>query len=594
MATGIPRVLRALATVAALGAGALAAALPAHAAPVLVEATSLSLRDDAIPPLDPRHRRLSFRSTTGRAAPESRIVPPAPGSADDPTVAGGTLYVANAAGSGEIVRVSLPASGWTALGSVTRPRGFSYRDRTPGAPVAQVTVSPDRISLRASGAGWGYGLDEPQQGRIALRLDLGSSAWCAEAPARATGNPPSTSASDAPGRFTGQAKAPPPAACGVNRLTVTNGYGSGTYPVGATVHVFASVRPQDQLVTGWTGDATLLDDPDEWHSTLVMPAADASVAAVVAARPTTLATSIFTGSTTRAKTVHAKIPPGARGLVLLLHGTNGGAGFILQDESFALALRLLESGFGVLGTEAEEAVAGDLNGDGKARWDASLTAGNVDFANLDALVASLRAAGTIGPTTPLHVLGMSNGGSMALSLGAIAASPVAAAFPSLRFAAAISFCADGRVTSAAITTTPTAWLMCGADDNPEVDNVAAAANSAGLAVRGVPTSFAAHPPAPLYDERFARVVSVTLAESQAMVAELRAAGFVGTDGFVATSTDAIVATVTSQPTLWPTLVAQPGAVRADVIDQLRATQAEHQMFSDWASRAVAWLEANEP
>lgn len=589
MTTRIPRVLRALATLTAF-----VAAAPADAAPVLVEATSLSLRDDAIPPLDPSYRRLSFRSSTRRAAPGSRVVPPAPGSADDPTIAGGTLYVANAAGSGEIVRVALPASGWTALGSPTRPRGFSYRDRTPGAPVSQMTVAPDRISVRASGDGWAYGLDEPQQGRIAVRLDLGGSAWCAEAPARTSGNPPGTAASDAPGRFTGQAKAPPPAACGVNRLTVANGYGSGTYPAGATVHVFANVRPQDQLLTAWTGDVALLDDPEEWHSTLVMPAADASVTAVVAARPTTLATSTFTGSTTRAKTVHASIPPGVRGLVLMLHGTNGGAGFILQDESFAVALRLLEAGFGVLGTEAEEAVAGDLNGDDKRRWDASLTAGNVDFANLDALIASLRAAGTIGAATPLHVLGMSNGGAMSLSLGAIAASPVAATFPNLRFAAAISFCADGRVTSAAITTTPTAWFMCGNDDNTEVDNAAAAANSAGLATRGVPTAFAAHPAAPLYDERFARAVGVTLAESQAMVAELRAAGFVGADGFVALSTDAIIAAVTAQPSLWPTLGAQPGGVRADVIDQLRATQAEHQMFSDWASRAVSWLEANEP
>jgi|GEM_PF-1059574 len=594
MATGIPRVLLALATATTLAAEPVLARAQAAAAPVLVEATSLSLRDDATPPIDARHRRLSFRSSTGRAAPESRIVPPAPGSADDPTVAGGALYVASTAGSGEIVRVTLPASGWTALGSASRPRGFSYRDRTPGAPVAQVTVGADRISLRASGAGWGYTLDEPQQGRIALRVDLGGSAWCAEAPARAIGNPPSTASTDAPGRFTGQSKAPPPAACGVNHLTVTNGYGSGMYPSGATVHVFADVRPQDQLVTGWTGDVPLLDDPDEWHSTLVMPPADASLSATVVDRPTTLVTTTYTGSTTRAKMVRAQIPPGARGLVLMLHGTGGGAGFILQDESFALALRLLEAGFGVLGTEAEEAVAGDLNGDGKERWDAGLTAGNVDFANLDALIASLRAAGTIGPTTPLHVLGMSNGGSMSLSLGAIAASPVAASFPNLRFAAAISFCADGRATSAAITTTPTAWLMCGNDDNAEVDNAAAAANSAGLAARGVATAFAAHPPAPLYGERFARVVGVTLAESQAMAAELRAAGFVGADGFVALSTDAIIATVTAQPSLWPTLVAQPGGVRADVVDQLRATQAEHQMYSDWAARAVAWLEANEP
>lgn len=585
----LPRTLLLLAAIATTVAPA-----SARAATVLVEATSLMLRDDATVPLDPRHRKLTFRSSTSRAAAANRVVPPAPGSGDDPTLAGATLHVANASGSGEIVHVTLPAAGWAAQGTPAHPRGFVFRDRTPNAPVSQVTVGPDRITVRANGAGWAYTLDEAQQGRIALRLDLGGSVWCTDAPARASGNPPSTASSDAPGRFTAQSKSPPPAVCALNRLTVGNGYDSGIYAAGSTVHVFAAVRAQDQLVTGWTGDTALLDDPDEWHSTLVMPAADASVTATVVNRPTTLTVTTFTGSTTRAKTIRAKISPGARGLVLMLHGTNGGAGFIGQDETFQVALRLLEAGYGVLGTEAEEAVAGDLNGDGKKRWDAGLTAGNVDFANLDALIASLRGAGTIGPTTPLYVLGMSNGGSMSLSLGAIAASPVAATFPNLRFAAAISFCADGRVTSAAITTTPTAWLMCGNDDNPEVDNVAAAANSAGLASRGVPTDFAEHPASPLHDARFTRIAGVSLATSQAMAAELRAAGFVGADGFFTLPTDDLVAAVTANPALLPTFVALPGGVRGDVIDQVRAVQAEHQMYSDWASRAVAWLDANEP
>lgn len=572
----------------------LLAASSAGAAPVLVESTSLMLRDDATAPVDARHRRLSFRSSTRQAPAANRIVPPARGGADDPTLAGATLYVANASGSGEIVRLALPASGWTAQGSAASPRGFAFRDRTANAPVAQVVLVADRLTVSARGAGWTYTLDEPQQGRVALRLDLGGSAWCTDAPARASGNPPSTASTDAPGRFTAQAKSPPPAVCALNRLTVGNGYGSNVYAAGSAVHVFAAVRPQDQLVTGWTGDTGLLDEPDEWHSTLVMPAADANVAAAIVDRPTTLVTTSFTGSTTRAKTVRAKIPPGARGLVLMLHGTNGDDRFIVQDETFYVALRLLEAGYGVLATEAEEAVAGDLNGDGKQRWDAGLTAGNVDFANLDALVGGLRAAGTIGPTTPLYVLGMSNGGSMSLSLGAIAASPVAATFPNLRFAAAISFCADGRATAAAITTTPTAWLMCGNDDNPEVDNAAAATNSAGLAARGVPTDFALHPAAPLYDARFARVTGVSLAASQSLLAELRAAGFVAADGFATRPTDDIVAAVTANPALLPSLVALPGAARADVIDQLRAAQAEHQMYSDWAARAVAWLDANEP
>ena len=285
---------------------------PASAAPVLIEATSLIVRDDATPPLDARKRRLSFRATTSRAPAQNRIVSPAQGGPDDPTVAGATLYVANAAGSGEVVRVELPASGWQAQGTAQRPRGYVFRDRAPGTPVGQVTIAADRITVRANGAGWPYTLDEAQQSRLALRLDLGGAAWCAEAPARASGNPPSTAANDQPGRFTAQAKAPPPAACALNRLEVGNGHGSGTYLAGSTVHVFAAVRPLDQLVTGWTGDAGLLADPEEWHSTLVMPAADVSVAAQVVDRPTTLNVSTPSPAARRARRSYARASRRAR------------------------------------------------------------------------------------------------------------------------------------------------------------------------------------------------------------------------------------------------------------------------------------------
>lgn len=570
------------------------AATPAAASPVLIEATSLSMADDASPPIDARKRRLSFRATTSRAAQQNRITPPVRGGGDDPTVVGATLIVANAAHSGEIVRVALPAAGWLAQGSDQHPHGFVYRDRAQNAPVDQVSISADHLTVRASGPGWTYTLDEPQQSRVALRLDLGGSAWCAEAPARTRGNPPSSAPYDAPGKFIGQAKAPPPAVCALNLLTVGNGYGSGIYPSGSTVHVFAAVQPQNQLVTSWTGDAGLLDDPLEWHSTLVMPAADASVTATIVARPVSLAVSTYTGTTARPKTVRSLIPAGARGLVLFLHGTSGDDTFITKEESFYVALRALESGYGVLGTEAEEAVAGDLNGDGKLRWDASLASSNVDLGNLDSLIASLRASGAIGPTTPLLVLGMSNGGSMAVSLGAVGAAPSAATFPNLRFAAAISFCAEARSTAVALTTTPTAWLLCANDDNDEVDNATAAANSAALAARGVPTMLGLHPASPLYDQRFVRVPGVTLATSLALAADARAAGFVGADGFFVTPTDDLIAAVTANPSLMPSLVGLPGGVQLDVIDQVRAMQAEHQMYSDWAYRAVAFFDAHAP
>lgn len=584
---------RAAILAALVGVTCLARVSPLLAAePVLIETTSLKLQDDVTTPVDTAKRRITFKAATKRANPGNRIVVPLPGGPADPTVVGATLVVANTAGGSDRVQVALPAAGWRLLGTVAKPAGWSFEDKSPGAAVSKVSFKDDLLGVKGGGGRFGYSLDEPQQVRVGLRLQVGASAWCADAPAQASGNPPSTSRSDLPGRFTAS-KAPPPSACGLAKLDVGNGYGSGFYAVGSLVHVWAAVRPADQLVTGWTGDADLLAEPGEWHTTLVMPARDATLGATVADRPVVLQTSTFTGVTARSKTVRAFIPPGARGLVLMLHGTGGSADFITGTEAFQVALRALEDGYGVLGTEAEEAVGGDLNGDGKRRWDPSFTASNTDFGNLNALVTSLRSAGQIGPTTPLFVLGMSNGGAMALSLGAVGASSVAANFPALRFAAAISFCASGRAAAAAVTTTPTAFLMCQNDDNPEVSNADAIANSAAIAGRGVPSVYAEHPASPLYDERFMRT-GFSPEISRALADDFRAAGFVREDGFFGTSSNDITAAVLANPSLLPTLAGLPPTSQGGVAQQVGVMQAEHNMYSDWASRAVAFFEAYTP
>jgi hypothetical protein len=80
--------------------------------------------------------------------------------------------------------------------------------------VRSIIVEADRITLRGGKSGWGYSLNEPQQGRVALRLQLGTDpGWCAETPATARGNPPSTTNSDRPGLFSARHGSAAPALC---------------------------------------------------------------------------------------------------------------------------------------------------------------------------------------------------------------------------------------------------------------------------------------------------------------------------------------------------------------------------------------------
>src|SRR5439155_17583463 len=119
------------------------------------------------------------------AAAANHIVPPVRGGGGDPTVNGATLRVYNSAGSGELATVTLPKTGWVALGSAANPSGYRFKSSDSSAPVHTVLVRDDRIKVSGGGASWTYTLNELSQHSVALRLTLGAETsgltYCAEA-----------------------------------------------------------------------------------------------------------------------------------------------------------------------------------------------------------------------------------------------------------------------------------------------------------------------------------------------------------------------------------------------------------------------------
>jgi YVTN family beta-propeller protein len=175
----------------------------------LVQATALKLTDDLDPP---GFGKFSFRSSTKKDPTVNRIVIPAPGGPSDPRTVGMLLRYYNSGGltSDSQLHV-LDAHGWTLLGSPTAPKGYRFRGKDIGDSVIKsATVTADSIKVKGFSL---YSLDEPAQGRIAVRISSGLASWCADAPAKTSGNPPSTAKNDRPGKFTGQPKTPAPIAC---------------------------------------------------------------------------------------------------------------------------------------------------------------------------------------------------------------------------------------------------------------------------------------------------------------------------------------------------------------------------------------------
>jgi hypothetical protein len=173
---------------------------------VLVQTTSLNLRDKTSPPT-PAARKITFKSNTKKDLPANRVLLPAIGGAGDPTLHGASLVVYNSAGSGEKVTVPLAASGWKVLGSSTAPKGFKFTGSDPNGPVSRVIVKADQLKVRGGKANWAYTLNESSQGRMAVRLQLGTATgWCSDAPAKAGSN-------DLVDRFTAAPKTPAPPSC---------------------------------------------------------------------------------------------------------------------------------------------------------------------------------------------------------------------------------------------------------------------------------------------------------------------------------------------------------------------------------------------
>jgi hypothetical protein len=192
-----------------------AGSVPGGGGTVLIFASSLSLRDDSTPPANLAARRVKFRSAKHKDTP-SGVVPAAWGAPGDPTLAGSAggalLTVYNASGSGEKVTLALPAGNWQRLGSVTKPLGYRYRDGQQAAgPITSITVSASGV-LKVAGSGptWGYTLNEPSQGAVAVRLRLGQGdTWCTSFAAK----PSASGANDRVDKFVGAPKSGVPASC---------------------------------------------------------------------------------------------------------------------------------------------------------------------------------------------------------------------------------------------------------------------------------------------------------------------------------------------------------------------------------------------
>lgn len=367
-------------------------------------------------------------------------------------------------------------------------------------------------------------------------------------------------------------------------LTVNNGYGSGSYTAGDTVHVFSIAYDTTETFGSWTGDVEFMQNMNEWHTTLVMPSEDIFVSAQIFEMPDyNLERDVIHGYNSD-KRVFYHFPENLEGVVWLFHGTGGSAdGWAYKTEGRSLVDALIYENLGVIITEAEEITLNtDLNGDGKLRWQSLPpdTLVGIDFLNIIAIRDTLMNRGFYDFSTPQFSIGMSNGGAFS--------SVVASLFS---FDAGVSYCASGLYAVFNQMESPFAFRMALYDDNEEVGpegNYQAFQHDSLLQVNGICHDYLIHDRQPIYPERFARINGISVSESVNIFNDLVTNGHLDANNYAEYSND-IYNAVLSVPNNYPSIISIPAALRNDVLLQISAANAEHTFYSDYNYETISFI-----
>ncbi len=372
-------------------------------------------------------------------------------------------------------------------------------------------------------------------------------------------------------------------------LTVENGYGSGQYAPGDTVHIWAEEWGIGETFKNWTGQTFWLTSAEEWHTTLLMPARNITVRANKQLLP---AGANFTQETIRGrdtlKRVYHYFPAGQpKGVVWLFHGTNGSAAswVNVEFEQRQFANYLMAAQYAVVVTESEEVTYGkDLfSNDGLFRYDYypdSLL--NVDVANIRALRDTFIRRGWITPSTPHVAEGFSAGGAFSTVLATV-----------LGWKAGITHCAPPLYYLASVTNTPLLVSMNLLDSHPDVGqegNWDAFNAYDTLIQRGNCAQFFLLRPSPVYPERFKRLSTINGVLSQAIFNELKNNQCLNAANYLSKAPGVIEAWVSSQPSNWPVITSLNTGQRNFVLDQLDVMWTSHHFHTDFMGADLAFIE----
>ncbi len=363
---------------------------------------------------------------------------------------------------------------------------------------------------------------------------------------------------------------------------VSDGYQSGVYVPGDTVHVWSALDPSTMTFQEWTGDTSLLNDFNEWHTSFIMPDSDVhfysqhdSVELLDFEYET------ITG-VENPKNVYSTFPEDPIGTIFFFHGGSGNADDVKdRTEVVQFIQDAVATGYGVIFTDSEDRTLNDVNNDGNTQWllNPWTVSGNVDIGNIQIIHQEFISRNVITESQPVFAVGASNGGNFA--------SVVSYA---LEFNAVAIYSAQGNPPALyEATTTPT--IFCPAKNDPALGggNWVARMNFDTLQARGIPSQFYELESSPAYRERFMRIEGIDSTISADLITEFNDYGLIDSMNFFTVLDDSVQSLFLSNPASFPVFGGITLSLKRHVLDQIKVMTADHSFFADFNKRVLAYF-----
>jgi len=375
-----------------------------------------------------------------------------------------------------------------------------------------------------------------------------------------------------------------------HHLTVENGYGSGEYRAGDTVHIFARELGENTVFRYW--GAPLLErhidlprKPFEWHTTFLMPDEDVTLRAFVSPgrRIDPLLDTFMLDGRIAARYV---MPDEPAGVILLFHdGGDSAAGWFTSTEQRQFVRDGLAYDFAFIAFDVRDVSPSDTD---RQKWDLSAPLdANGDIAWAAGVFTALRAKVPALAGIPMFTLGVGNGGNMAAAFAAAQGYRVTALYSA------------GGTEATYDVSHPASLFSLTLREPPGSDAAnLAAAHARSLAQQDIPSDVVLNGPAPLYPERFARIAGIDVATSRKIFEELSLAGHLNAAGVLVLrppyrmlldDPGTIIDRVESVPEAYPTLRGLTPEQRREVYGQLNASWSNPIFYSDLDDNTLSFF-----